>query len=334
MSDAADDPDELLSKMSTTSNEEDLISEMLSQQKIEDVSNNENDVSVCANCGKEGISFNICNKCKAVKYCNAACKKKHRKQHKKKCEKRVAEIHDVALFKEPPHEHGDCPICFLRLPSLGSGRSYMLCCGKNICSGCCHADVYDNLGNIIVTKKCPFCRIPGPSSGKEIIESLKKRMEVGDTFAFFLMGCFHDKGAHGLPQDSAKAIEFLRKAGKFGYTNLGSAYSNGDGVERDKKMSRHYYELAAMEGIAVARRNLGVEEYNAGNYDRALKHFMIAVRGGDTDSIKAIQQLYVNGHATKEHYTNALRSHHAYLNEIKSDQRDKAAAFRVGYLYY
>jgi len=38
-------------------------------------------VSVCANCGKEGSSDeinNICNKCKMVKYCNAACKKKHR----------------------------------------------------------------------------------------------------------------------------------------------------------------------------------------------------------------------------------------------------------------
>ena len=33
-------------------------------------------VGVCANCGKEGSNLNICNKCKAVKYCNAACKKK------------------------------------------------------------------------------------------------------------------------------------------------------------------------------------------------------------------------------------------------------------------
>ena len=35
-------------------------------------------VSVCANCGKEGNSDkinNICNKCKQVKYCNAAAKR-------------------------------------------------------------------------------------------------------------------------------------------------------------------------------------------------------------------------------------------------------------------
>jgi len=49
------------------------------------------DTSTCASCGKKGNSddMNNCNKCKSVKYCNAACKKKHRKKHKKACEKRV-----------------------------------------------------------------------------------------------------------------------------------------------------------------------------------------------------------------------------------------------------
>ena len=41
------------------------------------------EVEVCANCGKEGSDLNICNKCKSIKYCNAACKKKHRSKHKK-----------------------------------------------------------------------------------------------------------------------------------------------------------------------------------------------------------------------------------------------------------
>jgi len=39
-------------------------------------------IATCANCGKEGKNddMNICNKCKKVKYCNATCKKKHRKK--------------------------------------------------------------------------------------------------------------------------------------------------------------------------------------------------------------------------------------------------------------
>ena len=232
--------DDLSSKTPAASNnEEDLLSEILSRQKIEDLtSNNDNDVSVCANCGKEGSNLNICNKCKEATYCNAACKKKHRSKHKKQCERRVAELHDEELFKQPPPEHGDCPICFLRLPTMDGGRSYMTCCGKMICSGCCHAPVYDNHGKIIVGKKCSFCRTPRPTSEKEMIERIKKRMEVGDPYAFYSMGYYHYVGGYDLPQNSAKAVKIYRKAGKFGYTNLGNAYHNGDGVERDEKMAR------------------------------------------------------------------------------------------------
>ena len=323
----------MIHKMAASNNEDD-ISEMLSQQ-VEDLSINStaDNMSVCANCGKEGDNLNICNKCKEATYCNAACKKKHRKKHKKQCERRVAEMHDEMLFKEPPPEFGDCPICFLRLPSLGSGRNYMSCCGKRICTGCCYAPVYDNHGKIVVEKQCPFCRNPYAVSG-EGVERLKKRMEVGDEHAFYMMGNTYDEG-DGVPQDSAKAIECWHKAGKVGYNNLGHAYDSGDGVERDKKMAKHYFELSAMEGIATARYNLGVSEENAGNYDKALKHYMIAVRGGDTRSVKEIQEMFMNGHVAKDQYANALQSHQAYLNEIKSDQRDRAAAtLGDDYRYY
>ena len=309
------------------------------KQQLTDGMNNLNitsteEVDVCACCGKEGSDLNICNKCKVAKYCNAACKKKHRSKHKKKCERRVAELHDIELFKEPSNEYGDCPICFLRLPTMASGRKYYECCGKTVCGGCSHAPVYDNHGNIIVTKKCPFCRTPFAVSHAENIIRLEKRMEVGDAYAFFMVGNHIFLGESGLPQDRAKAIGLWRKAGKFGYANLGNVYYNGDGAERDEQMARHYDELAAMEGNVTARHNLGVSEDNASNYDRALKHFMIAVRGGHTNSVKAIQQLYIDGHATKDHYANALRSHQAYINEIKSDQRDKAAALRDDCRYH
>ena len=294
--------------------------------------------STCANCGKgeeSGDDLKACTACKLVKYCNRDCQIAHRPQHIKACRKRAAELHDAALFKEPPPPHGDCPICFLRLPTMDSGQSYMACCGKEICNECCYADVYDNHGNIIIEEKCAFCRTPDPTTDKEVLEGIMKRMEIGDPYAFYLMGCYYDEGEYGLPQDRAKAVEFWRKAGKIGYNNIGNAYYNGDhGVERDAKMARRYHELSAIEGNVVARYNLGVNEHKAGNYDRALKHYMIAVRGGDTDSVKEIQRIYMNGHATKDQYANALRSHQVYLNEIKSDQRDEAAAFRYDYRYY
>ena len=148
------------------------------------------------------------------------------------------------------------------------------------------------------------------------------------------MGNAYSRGYHGLPQNSTKAFELWRKGGKYGYTNIGSAYDFGEGVERDVKMAKHYSELAAMEGNVAARHNLGANEYNACNYDRALKHYMIAVRGGDTRSVQKIQQLYSLRHATKDDYAKALLDYQEYLNEIKSDQRDKAVVFSEDYRCY
>ena len=56
-------------------------------------------------------------------------------------------------------------------------------------------------------------------------------------------------------------------------------------------------------------------------------------------SLKIIKLMYREGEATKDDYTKALRSYQEYLDEIKSDQRDKAAASNINiangrYKYY
>ena len=61
---------------------------------------------------------------------------------------------------------------------------------------------------VIVEIKCPFCRTPKTASYEKVIERLKSRMEVGDAYAFFKMGGCYSGGQNGLPQDSAKALEF------------------------------------------------------------------------------------------------------------------------------
>ena len=89
-----------------------------------------------------------------------------------------------------------------------------------------------------------------------------------------------------------------------------------------------------MGGGVYARYNLGkIEEY-AGNTEKALKHYMIAVKDGVNDALKQIQLFYSNGHATKDDYTTALQLYQEHLGEIKSAQRDKAAAFSDQYRYY
>ena len=309
----------------------------------------DNVLSVCANCGKEGDDVNnSCNKCKMVKYCNAVCKKKHQHKHKKECEEHLklaaehaAELHDEKLFKHSPPQYGDCPICFLLLPTLTSGWRYMVCCGKTICSGCLHAPLYDNEGNevdIVKQNECPFCRTVAPKSNKEMNSMLNKRSEAGDPVAIFNQGNNYQVGVHGYPQDHRKALELWHRAAELGYEsaygNIGSAYYLGKGVGVDKKKAKHYYEVAAIGGDVQARYNLGIDERVAGNYDRALKHYLISVRGGDSRSLKQIKEFYTFGYATKEVYMKALQSYQTYLRDIRSDQRDIAAAADKSYQYY
>ena len=245
-------------------------------------------------------------------------------------------ISDDVLFKQPP-QNEDCPICLLCLPTLASGSYYHVCCGKINCSGCNYAPVYDNLGNTMNEKKCPFCRTPAPYSVEEYNERLQKQVELGDAKAIFILGCNYSYAEDGFPQDYDKALELFVRAGDLGctkaYCSVGYAYENGSGVEKDKKKANHYFKLAAIEGNVNSRYNLGNSETRAGTVKRALKHYMIAAEGGNNNSLKQIQKLYTNGHATKGDYTKALRAYQAYLAEIKSTQRDKAAAAR-GKRYY
>ena len=247
------------------------------------------------------------------------------------------DISDDELFKQPPPKE-DCPICLLRLPLLASGSMYMACCGKIICCGCDYAPVYDNLGNEISEEKCPFCRTPAPYSDEEYKERIQKRVELGDAEAIFTVGCYYDEGRYGFPQNYTKAFELYHRAGDLGsteaYCNVGYAYKNGEGVEKDKKRANYYYKLAAMAGEINSRYNLGNNERRAGNMDKALNYYMIAAEGGKSDSLKQIQKLYTNGHATKDDYAKALRAYQAYLAEIKSTQRDKAAAAYADCRYY
>ena len=72
----------------------------------------------CAECGEEGggvVSLKACKSCWLVKYCSVACQRNHWSKHQKYCKRRATEIHDEALFKDPPAKE-DCPICFLPMP--------------------------------------------------------------------------------------------------------------------------------------------------------------------------------------------------------------------------
>ena len=295
------------------------------------ITSTDDDIILCSNCGKGEESagdLKACTACKMVKYCNRECQIAHRRQHKKACKKRAAELHNKALFKPPPPPE-DCPICMLPLPSLSTGAKYYSCCGKDICSGCVLAVALRDIDE----QKCPFCRTSTPDSEEEALEINKKRVEAGDACGIFNLGVCYRDGDCGLPQDNTKALELYHRAGELGnakaYFIIGSIYHNGRGVERNVAKANHYFELAAIGGNVLARHVLGCFEASARNWDRAIKHWLIGAGSGYNDSVKGIQQLYLYGHATKEDYTKALLAYQKYLDEIRSEQRDKTLLLPV-----
>jgi hypothetical protein len=284
----------------------------------------------CAACGDSddgGGSLKACTGCNLVKYCNRACQIAHRPAHKKACKKRVAELFDEKLFKEPPPNE-DCPICYLRLPIEGDQKSYQSCCGKMLCCGCDHAHFV--AAPDTEKDKCVFCRTEGFSSDEEDIERMKKRVEANDALAMVNLGTYYQLGMLGLRQDNAKALKLFHKSAKLGnniaHFNLSACYREGDIGENDTRKATYHTQLAAMAGNVQARCNLGSGEGRAGNMDRAYKHWMISANAGHDLSMKAVQEGYKSGFVTKDDHEKTVCAHGNSIDEMKSDDRDRYAA--------
>ena len=94
----------------------------------------------------------------------------------------------------------------------------------------------------------------------------------------------------------------------------------------DLKKANYYAELAAIGGDVNARHNLGCSEGNLGNFDRAVKHWMISAGAGHDESLNTIRECFMSGHATKDDFEKALRAHKEAKDEMRSDQRETASA--------
>eukprot|EP00956_Cyclotella_meneghiniana_P006912 scaffold9332_cov34-Cyclotella_meneghiniana.AAC.1 len=278
----------------------------------------------CASCGKADANLKACKACKLVKYCGVDCQVAHRPAHKKACREKARELFDEKLYALPPKRE-DCPICMIPLPCHDEECTYMVCCGKTICNGC----VYCMTRNC-----CPFCNTADPRSVEESLKRLSDRIEkYNDPEAMIMLSAYYRMGAHGLPLDLSKVIELLQRASELesatGHYHLGLSYHNGVGVKHDKKKAVHHWQIAAMMGNMQARHNLGCAEEENGNFQRAMKHFMIAAKCGFEKSLDAVKDGFRDGHVTKEDFEKTLRDYQASCDETKSEQRDRFAVIKA-----
>ncbi|EJK48867.1 hypothetical protein THAOC_32303 [Thalassiosira oceanica] len=302
-------------------------------EPVDDGGDNSDEV-VCANCGKNGsdiVKLKSCTACRLVKYCGVDCQRAHRKQHKKACKQRVAELKDEKLYSQGlERPEGDfCSICTLPIPMpMNEHSSFKPCCMKQICDGCSVA------AQIMGMDDCPFCRAPISKNDADILALVKKRMDARDPAAFKCLGDQYFFGTMGLEKNVPRAIELWTEAAELGsieaHYRLGTLYFDGLGVTRhDNAKTRQYFEAAAMKGHVGARHNLGSHEFNNRNYKRAVRHWLISAKMGDEDSLDQIKHKFARGHATKAQYTEALKGYQDAVEEMKSHDRDVAKAFQL-----
>jgi tetratricopeptide (TPR) repeat protein len=286
---------------------------------------------VCASCGVaeiDNVKLKDCGAgCDLAKYCSDGCQELHRPEHAGECKKRLAELRDRDLFTQPNESHlGECPICCLPLP-IDAGKTVInTCCSKIICNGCNHANINREI-EAGLEHRCAFCRESMVKLlDNEFDKECMKRIKKNDPAAMSHMGrnCI-EKG------DYETALKYLTKAAELGnaiaYYNLALLYRKGQVVEKDNEKEIHYLEEAAIRGHPVARHDLGCEEAENGRFERARKHFIIAVNLGDHSSLSNVKRLYAEGHASKEDYADALRAYQTVVNEAKSAEREKAEAY-------
>jgi TPR repeat protein len=162
---------------------------------------------------------------------------------------------------------------------------------------------------------------------------LEKRMGGNDADAIYQLGMMYLNGDErfSIKKDIDKAVKLFHRAAELGsaeaHHSLAYVYDEGAGVNNDGTKVKQYYEKAAMMGCVSSRFNLGCIDAETGSFDRAIKHWLIAASGGDIHAVNYVQTAIAKGKATRDDYAQALRRYKQYVDEVRSDERDRVAAY-------
>ena len=165
---------------------------------------------------------------------------------------------------------------------------------KRICQGCNVAA--QNRGMF----ECPFCRKRYPDNDAELLAMIQAaRVEKKDPAAINFLGERYCHGRLGLQRDMQKAVELWTEAAELGSIgslyNLGNAYRRGRGVQKDMAKAVEFYEKATIQGHVESRYSLGCYEGEKGNYDRAVRHWLISAKMGTRIQLKLSRRCLCKG---------------------------------------
>jgi TPR repeat protein len=155
---------------------------------------------------------------------------------------------------------------------------------------------------------------------------------AGNRYAQYVTGRYCD----AVLQDYARARHFYELSAEQGYAlaqyNLGNLYCNGLGVTQDYAKARHFYELAAEQGNAFAQFNLGsLYDHGEGvteDYAKARHFYQLAAEQGNAFAQINLGNLYHQGQGVTQDYAKAR---HFY--ELAAEQGNALAQTNLGILY-
>jgi TPR repeat protein len=155
-----------------------------------------------------------------------------------------------------------------------------------------------------------------------MVGEVMRRAEANDPASICLLAAHYLNGRVGFQQDQTEAMELFTKAAELGYSKahnqLGGIYHE----EGKYKKSKFHSEAAAMAGDEVARCNLGVDEYNSGNMERAVKHWTIAASAGHHIAMHHLIKAFEQGVISRESIDSTLAAYNDSCAEMRSNARD------------
>jgi len=168
------------------------------------------------------------------------------------------------------------------------------------------------------------------------VESARVAAARGNAQARYFLGKCYANGKR-VPQDYAKATEYLRKSAEKGcalaQNDLGAFYAKGLGVKQDYAEAAKWYRKAAEKGDKLAQYSLGrmywLGRGVATNTQESLKWLSKAAKQKQPDAMQFLGGIYLNGGPGLK--ANGLQAFHWFLEA--AGQGSAGALYRLGTLF-
>lgn len=277
-------------------------------------------------------------------------KKRKRKRTKKKKSSVSSDPIDPDTFQFP--RRAKCPLCKVTLPLKQSQKTFLLCCGTEIC-GACNANAYegiptkrksqsdgdemDEIEEIEVDEDinterlsmcCVLCNSEAPAGVDNILNLLLQRIEEDqDPNAMYILSGLY-WGENGMKSNPKKALELCTRAAEADHAEacheLALIYCEGKyGIAQDLDKGKMLLFKAARLGSAVSLNALGGLMIQEGNVQLGTRYWLLGASNGEEFALHNVKKAFEGNAISKEDYASALRAYQTAHGATRSPRRDE-----------